>query len=88
MDNILQYSNGKNIRRKDVAKVCGVSESTAKRQLKGLVRDDVIHSVKRKKNYYLIVNPWICFRGRKIYLSLYDEFKLSHWRTVVEEVQR
>lgn len=88
MDNVLEYSNGKNIRRKDVAKVCNVSESTAKRQLKGLVRDDVLHSVKKNKKYYLIFNPWICFRGRKIYLSLYDEFKLSHWRTTTEEVQK
>lgn len=88
MDNILEYSNGKNIRRKDVTKVCGVSESTAKRQLKGLIEEDVIHSIKKNKNYYLIVNPWICYKGKKIYMSLYDEFKLSHWRNKIEVVQK
>ena len=87
MDNILEYSNGKNIRRKDIASICNISESTAKRQIKGLIQEDVIHSVRKNKNYYLIMNPWICFKGRKIYLSLYEEFKLSHWRNKVEEIQ-
>lgn len=90
MDNVLSYTNGKIIRSTDIYKICGVSESTAKRQLKGLQTDDVIHKVKdknRKMNYY-VVNPYICMRGRKIYLSLYEEFKLSVWRGEVEEWEK
>lgn len=87
MDNILSYRNGKNIQAKDISKVCDVSESTAKRQLSGLITDDIIHKVqdKKAKKTYLVVNPYIAMRGRKIYLSLYNEFKLSEWRDECEE---
>ena len=60
MDGILSYRNGKNIRLKDIHKICNVSESTAKRQLKGLIQRDVIHKIRDKKGKqtYLILNPY------------------------------
>lgn len=87
MDNILSYRNGKNIQVKDIAEICNISNSTAKRQLKGLLEEDVIHKVrdKKQKKTFLVVNPYVCMRGRKIYLSLYEEFKLSALRDEVEE---
>lgn len=87
MDNILSYRNGRFIKQKDISKICNVSESTAKRQLKGLVEEDVIHKVKDNKNNttYLVINPWVCMRGRRIYKSLYNEFKSSNWQNECEE---
>ena len=86
-DGILSYKNGRFIKMKDIPKICNVSESTAKRQIKGLFLEDVIHKVrdKQKKQTYLLMNPWVAYIGRKIYLSLYDEFKLSEHRSNCEE---
>ncbi len=86
MDNILSYSNGKNIQAKDIGNICGVSVSTAKRQLSGLMKEDAIHKVrdKKQKKTFLVVNPYLCMKGRRIYLSLYEEFKLSALRDEVE----
>ena len=83
MDGILSFRNGRFIKPKDIAKICNVSESTAKRQLKGLFEEDIIHKVKDKKTKqtYLIMNPWVAYIGKKIYLSLYEEFKLSVHRS-------
>ena len=83
MDGILSFRNGRFIKPKDIAVICGVSESTAKRQLKGLFEEDIIHKVKDKKTKqtYLIMNPWVAYIGKKIYLSLYEEFKLSVHRS-------
>lgn len=86
MDNICCYDNGKIIRLKDLSKVCEVSETTIKRQLKGLIADDIIHKVPYKKNQKcLMMNPWLCMRGKRIYLSTFNEFKLSHLKSEVEE---
>lgn len=86
MDNICCYDNGKIIRLKDLSKVCEVSETTIKRQLKGLIADDIIHKVPYKKNQKcLMINPYLAMRGKRIYLSTYNEFKLSALRSEVEE---
>lgn len=86
MDNICCYDNGKIIRLKDLSKVCEVSETTIKRQLKGLIADDIIHKVPYKKNQKcLMINPYLAMRGKRIYLSTYNEFKLSALRNEVEE---
>lgn len=86
MDNICCYDNGKIIRLKDLSKVCEVSETTIKRQLKGLIADDIIHKVPYKKNQKcLMINPYFAMRGKRIYLSTYNEFRLSALRSEVEE---
>ncbi len=86
MDNICCYENGKVIQLKDLPKVCEVSESTIKRQLKGLIEDDVIHKVPYKNNQKcLMINPYVAMRGKRIYLSTYNEFKLSHLKSEVLE---
>lgn len=86
MDNICCYDNGKIIQLKDLSKVCEVSETTIKRQLKGLIADDIIHKVPYKKNQKcLMINPYFAMRGKRIYLSTYNEFKLSALRSEVEE---
>ena len=86
MDNICCYDNGKIIRLKDLSKACDVSETTIKRQLKGLIADDIIHKVPYKKNQKcLMINPYLAMRGKRIYLTTYNEFKLSALRNEVEE---
>lgn len=86
IDNICCYDNGKIIRLKDLSKVCEVSETTIKRQLKGLIADDIIHKVPYKKNQKcLMINPYLAMRGKRIYLSTYNEFKLSALKNEVEE---
>lgn len=86
MDNICCYENGKIIQLKDLPKVCEVSETTIKRQLKGLIADDIIHKVPYKKNQKcLMINPYLAMRGKRIYLTTYNEFKLSALRNEVEE---
>ena len=86
MDNICCYDNGKIIRLKDLSKVCEVSETTIKRQLKGLIADDIIHKVPYKKNQKcLMINPYFAMRGKRIYLSTFNEFKLSALKNEVEE---
>lgn len=85
MDNICCYDNGKILQLKDLPNVCGLSAITVKRQLKGLIEDDIIHKVPYKKNHKcLMVNPWVCCRGKRIYLSTYEEFKLSVLRNDAE----
>ncbi len=86
MDNICSYDNGKIIRIKDLPKVCGVSEITVKRQLKGMIEEDVIHKVPYKKNQKcLMINPFLCMRGKRIYKSTYEEFRLSSLKNEVDE---
>lgn len=90
MDNRLSYRNGRAIKMKDIPTICKVSQSTAKRQIKGLFELDVIHKVrdKKEKQTYLVMNPFVAYKGRKIYLSLYEEFKLSIHRSKCEEWEK
>lgn len=85
MDNICEFSNGKRITMKNIPDLCNVSESTAKRQINGMIADDLLHKVKDGKKKCFMMNPWLCTRGKKIYLSTYEEFKLSALRSECEE---
>ena len=87
MDGKISYDNGRAVKLKDVSKLCNVSLSTAKRQIKGLVESDVLHKVKdkRRNTTFLVMNPFVAFIGRRIDLSLYEEFKLSEYRSKCKE---
>ena len=88
-DNILSYRNGKFVQSKDIPKLCNVSQSTASRQLQGLIKEDVIHKIRDKKAHttYLMMNPFVCMRGKKVYKSLYTEFGSSKWKSETEDAQ-
>lgn len=88
MDNKLQYRNGKPIKTKDLSKLSGFSMTTVKKQMKLMKDDDVIRKQKDGKYTYIVVNPFICYIGNRIYLSLYEEFKLSTWRMYCEELDK
>ena len=84
MDGVISYKNGKIIRIKDIPKICNVSEATAKRQIKNLIEMDVIHKIRGKPSYF-VINPYVAYRGRKIYLSLYEEFKFTEYKNLSQE---
>lgn len=80
MDNIVSWDNGRIVNIRALPRLCDVSGSTIKRQLKGMIQDDLVHKIKVKNEIALVMSPWLCMRGRRIYLSLYEEFKLSTLR--------
>lgn len=84
MDNVITYTNGKKVKLKDLPKICEVSSSTIKRQLDGLVKDDIIHKIKNGKNRNLMINPYVAMVGKKVYLETYKEFESSELRYEVE----
>ncbi len=88
MDGILTYRNGKNVQMKDIPKLCNVSESTTKRQLSMLVKEDIIHKIKDNKTTYLKFNPYIAMVGKKINIELYNEFKMSQWQNKIEVFEK
>ena len=84
MDNKLVYKNGKYLKVKDLPKLCGLSSVTVKRQLSGMTKDDIIHKFRNGKSKGIIFNPFIAYVGKKIFLSTYEDFKLSVWRSKCE----
>lgn len=82
----LVYRNGKNVRRKDISKICGLSKATIDRQMKGLMRDDVIKSQNEDGVIVYYVNPFVIHFGREIYKSSFDMFKDSIYRENYEEI--
>lgn len=86
MDGAIMYENGKYVKLKELYKICHVSQSTVKRQIKGLCEEDIVHKVKVKgKPTYLVFNPYIAYIGKKINVSLYDEFKDSKWSSEIDK---
>ena len=85
MDNICEYKNGKRVTSKGLPKLCGVSPATVKRQLKGMIADDLIHRVKENNKNVFMVNPYLCMRGRRIYYSTYKEFEQSELKEKCEK---
>lgn len=87
MTNIITYSNGKVVKPSGVAKLCEISESTAKRYIKRMIEDDVIHKVKVDGKIGIMLNPFLCYRGKNISVEAYEEFKnsdLAKYGTVKE----
>jgi len=87
MDGILSYKNGRYVKLKDIHKLCDVSESTVKRQIKGLTDIDVLHKRRDeilKQNYY-VFNPFVAYIGKRIDMELYNEFKCSEYSSRCEE---
>ncbi len=79
-DNICEFRNGKKININSLTNLCNVSKSTLIRQIQGLVEDDIIHKIKNGKSYNIMVNPYLCIRGKRIEDKTYNEFKASSLR--------
>jgi hypothetical protein len=76
----LMYRNGVLINRKGLLKISGVSKNTFDKQLKGLIEDDAIKSVKNGKSVVFFVNPFIVHIGKKVHYSLYELFRDSKYK--------
>lgn len=88
MDNKLQYKNGRPIKVKDMPKIVGISLTSVKKQMKRMKDDDILRKQKIGNYYYYVVNPYICYIGTRVYMSLYEDFKLSSWRMYCEEYDK
>ena len=85
MTNICEFRNGKKLNMRNITRLCNVSESTVRRQIKGMLKDDLLHIVKDGRKKYFVMNPFLCMLGKRIDLSLYEEFKSSSLRKYCEE---
>ncbi len=85
-DGVIEWNNGRAIRTStDIATICGVSSVTAKKMIKKLIEEDIIHKHKKTKDnrsFYYTMNPFICLRGSRALLDLFEEFKDSKWRWI------
>ena len=84
MDNICEFDNGRRINVSNLSKLCNVSKDTIYKQLDGMVKDDLIHKFKNGKSINIMINPYLCIKGKKILKSTYDEFKSSALRQELE----
>lgn len=80
MDNKLKYDNNKEVNRKTLHKYFKLSSSTVRGYLNELRKDDIIHF----DGDAIYVNPWICYRGKRVYKYVYDDFNMSRWRREID----
>ncbi len=85
MDNVCSYDNGRFITTKNIDKLCKVHKSTIKRQINGMIKDDILHRRIIDKQRCFVINPWLAMRGKRISLETYNEFKASALRSEVDE---
>ena len=76
-DNICEHKNGKKININQLIKICNVSKSTLTRQIKGMIEDDLIHKIKNGHSYNIMVNPYLCIKGKRLEINTYNQFKSS-----------
>lgn len=81
-DNICEYKNGKKINLNQLIKLCNISKSTLNRQVEGMIQDDLIHKIKNGNSYNIMINPYLCIRGKRLDLTTYNEFKSSTLKNV------
>lgn len=85
-DGIIEWNNGRAIKTStDIAKICDISKTTAKKLINKLLEEDVIHKHKRTKDnrsFYYTMNPFICLRGSRALVDLFKDFEDSKWRWV------
>ncbi len=80
----LVYRNGVAINRRNLAKACGVSNSTVDRQLKGLIEEDIVKPVKDGRDTIFYINPYVVHVGKKVQASLIELFKDSRYKDTYE----
>lgn len=85
MDGILRFNNGIYLTNKSISKIFGMTERNAIKILNDLIKEDVIHKHKEKNKNYYTFNPWIASKGKRVSISLYNEFKMSYWVNISQE---
>ncbi len=82
----LVFRNGLPVSRDSFPRICNVSSHTIDRQLKGLMKDDVIKAVRNGKNKIYYMNPYILHLGQKIRNALVDLFKDTFYINTCEKM--
>lgn len=82
MSGILCFDNNKRISSDlSISKVCGVGKNNSKKFVNSLINEDIIHKHTDNGTYYTF-NPFICLRGDKANIDLFEEFENSKWRYI------
>ena len=76
----LTFSNGREINRRNLCELCNLSHNTVDRQIKGLIEEDIIKTVKNGRSIIFYVNPYVVHIGSTVYESLRDMFKDSIYK--------
>lgn len=79
MDGILRFNNGIYLTNKSISEIFDISERNTIKILNDLIKEDVIHKHKIKNRNYYTFNPWIASKGKRVSISLYNEFKMTEW---------
>lgn len=82
----LVFRNGLPVHRSDLPKICNVSKNTIDRQLKGLMRDDIIKSVRDDKKIVYFMNPYVLHLGANMRQSLIDLFADTEYKRTCEKM--
>ena len=85
MNGVLRYRNGKLVKRDDIGELCRVSNITAIRQLRGMIRDEILKTVKTDEGVAYIMNPFIVHLGTDVNDSLYEMFENSIYSSNYEK---
>jgi hypothetical protein len=81
----LVFRNGLPVHRSDLPRICNVSKNTIDRQLKGLMKDDVIKSVRDDKKIIYFMNPYVLHLGTNMRQSLLDLFADTEYKRTCEK---
>lgn len=76
----IAFPNGREINRKNLITLTGFSKNTIDRQIKGLIDEDIIKSVKDGRNCIYFVNPYIVHIGSKVHDPLLEMFDGSIYK--------
>lgn len=74
------FPNGKEINRKNLIKLSGFSKNTVDKQIKELINDDIIKSVKNGRSVIYYVNPYIAHIGSTVHDPLLEMFNGSIYK--------
>lgn len=85
-DGRIEWNNGRPIKTStDISKICGISSATAKKLINRLIEEDIIHKHRMandNRSFYFTMNPFICLRGSRALIDLFEDFKDSKWRWI------
>lgn len=84
----LVYRNGAIVTRRNLVRVCKLSQSTVDRQIRGLIEEDVIKLVRDKKEAIYFMNPYVAHSGKKVTESLLELFRNTKFKDSYEETRK
>ena len=83
-DGKLIFVNGKYVRPKHLCGMFGKKTKSGNKIIQELIENDMIHKHKDGKTYYFTFNPYIAIKGTRITEELYEDFKNTKFREILE----